>query len=57
MIIVMIPARMGSQRLTQKNLQKVGGFPLITTDEVTRLVPPMLGNNYDVPLKLLEAQL
>lgn len=26
----MIPARMGSQRLSQKNLQKVGGLPLIT---------------------------
>ena len=30
MIIGMIPARMGSQRLKQKNLRELGGVPLIT---------------------------
>lgn len=30
MIIAMIPARMGSQRLKQKNLRKLDGIPLIT---------------------------
>ena len=30
MNIAMIPARMGSQRLTQKNLRNLGGVPLIT---------------------------
>lgn len=30
MIIAMIPARMGSQRLKQKNLREIGGIPLIT---------------------------
>ena len=30
MIIAMIPARMGSQRLKQKNLRELGGVPLIT---------------------------
>lgn len=30
MNIAMIPARMGSQRLKQKNLRKLGGVPLIT---------------------------
>lgn len=30
MNIAMIPARMGSQRLKQKNLREVGGIPLIT---------------------------
>jgi len=29
-VIAMIPARMGSQRLKQKNLRKLGGVPLIT---------------------------
>src|SRR6185295_7115212 len=29
-IIAMIPARMGSQRLKQKNLRELGGLPLIT---------------------------
>ena len=29
-IIAMIPARMGSQRLKQKNLRELGGIPLIT---------------------------
>jgi CMP-N-acetylneuraminic acid synthetase len=29
-IVAMIPARMGSQRLKQKNLQLLGGIPLIT---------------------------
>ncbi|MBX3670099.1 MAG: hypothetical protein KF778_16990 [Rhodocyclaceae bacterium] len=30
MIIAMVPARMGSQRLKQKNLRELGGIPLIT---------------------------
>lgn len=30
MILAMIPARMGSQRLRQKNLRELGGMPLIT---------------------------
>ena len=30
MNIAMIPARMGSQRLKQKNLRELGGVPLIT---------------------------
>ena len=30
MILAMIPARMGSQRLNQKNLQLINGIPLIT---------------------------
>ncbi len=30
MILAMIPARMGSQRLKQKNLRELGGVPLIT---------------------------
>jgi CMP-N-acetylneuraminic acid synthetase len=30
LIVAMIPARMGSQRLKQKNLQTIGGVPLIT---------------------------
>lgn len=30
MLIAMIPARMGSQRLKQKNLRKLSGIPLIT---------------------------
>lgn len=30
MIIAMIPARMGSQRLKKKNLQKIDGIPIIT---------------------------
>lgn len=29
-ILAMIPARMGSQRLTRKNMRKLGGVPLIT---------------------------
>lgn len=29
-ILAMIPARMGSQRLTRKNLRELGGVPLIT---------------------------
>jgi CMP-N-acetylneuraminic acid synthetase len=28
--LAMIPARMGSQRLKQKNLRELGGIPLIT---------------------------
>ncbi|MBN1932353.1 MAG: hypothetical protein JW786_12185 [Desulfobacterales bacterium] len=30
MIIAMLPARMGSQRLIRKNLRRIGGVPLIT---------------------------
>ena len=30
MLVAMIPARMGSQRLKQKNLRELGGVPLIT---------------------------
>jgi len=30
MILAMIPARMGSQRLKQKNLRELAGIPLIT---------------------------
>ena len=30
MLIAMIPSRMGSQRLKQKNLRELGGLPLIT---------------------------